>query len=158
MKRCLWIIGGLLVLVATVAVCLRAGLPPAKAATPAAPSESVPTQHVPAAQPQVVEDPIRGFCGNTFVTVITDDGTYAITGEDAVELTALAVNTAYDPQALCDCVPPVRVITEIGTETYGLYPSEAYIRCSKGQAALTVEQVALVEGILSRLGDEDRVE
>lgn len=163
MKKCLWCIAALLVLTAIVAAGLSwglkaAGKPPAESAPMGESTPLTVVEHGPVVEPRTVDDPVVGFCGNTFTTIIMDGHVYSITDGDSVELTALLVNAAYDPQALCDCIAPVRVITEMDTDTYGLNPDGAYIRCFKGQAALTAEQVELVQGILSRLGEEDRIQ
>lgn len=161
MKKFLWAIAGLSVPLAALllSLCLRSEtvpLPQSPSQTESAPL-SVAETHTPAAEPQTVEDPIVGFCGNTFTTIHLEGRVYSIMGGDSVELTALLINAAYDPAALCDCLPAVTVITEMGGP-YGLDPEGAYIRCEKGQASLTVEQVELVRGILSRLDEKDRVE
>ena len=105
--------------------------------------------HVPAAEPQTVEDPVSGYCGNTVTEVTLDGETYSFWGSDSVALTDIVINLAYDPAAVCKCLPEFTVDTEFG-DGYGVNLSECYVRCEAGQASLTAEQAEEIRGILER--------
>ena len=105
--------------------------------------------HTPAAEPQTVEDPVSGYCGNTVTTVHLDGGEYSFWGSDSVALTDILINLAYDPDQICRCMTAFTVDTEFGNG-YGVNLTEFYARCEAGQAALTVEQTEAIRGILDR--------
>lgn len=105
--------------------------------------------HVPAAEPQTVEDPISGYCGNTVTTVTLDGEAWSFWGGDSVTLTDIVINLAYDPEAVCRCLPEFTVDTEFG-DGYGVNLSESYVRCEAGQAPLTEGQAEEIRGILER--------
>ena len=105
--------------------------------------------HAPAAEPQTVEDPVSGYCGNTVTEVTLDGETYSFWGSDSVALTDIVINLSYDPEAVCKCLPEFRVDTEFG-EDFGVNLSEFYVRCEAGQASLTAEQAEEIQGILER--------
>lgn len=105
--------------------------------------------HDPAAEPQTVEDPISGYCGNTVTTVTLDGETYSFWGGDSVTLTDIVINLSYDPEAVCRCLPEFTVDTEFG-DGYGVNLTESYVRCEAGQAPLTAEQTETIRGILER--------
>ena len=103
--------------------------------------------HTPAEQPQTVDDPVTGYCGNTMTTIVLNGKEYTFMGSDSVNLTDILINLEYDPMMLCDCVSEFRVTTEFGGP-YGVNLSEGYARCEEGQADLTPDQVALIQQIL----------
>lgn len=105
--------------------------------------------HTPAAEPQTVEDPVSGYCGNTVTEVTLDGETYSFRGDDSVTLTDIVINLAYDPAAVCKCLPEFTVDTEFG-DGYGVNLSESYARCEAGQAPLTAEQTETIRGIVER--------
>lgn len=106
-------------------------------------------RHEVAAEPQTVEDPVTGYCGNTATEVTLDGETYSFWGGDSVALTDIVVNLDYDPEAICRCLPEFTVDTEFG-DGYGVNLTASYVRCEAGQAPLTAEQTETIRGVLSR--------
>ena len=104
--------------------------------------------HTPAADPQTVEDPYSGYCGNTMTTITIDGQDFTFMGSDSVYLTDLLLNLKYDPMKLCDCIREFSVTTEFGGP-YGINRTEGYARCEDGQADLTEEQVDQIRQILN---------
>lgn len=105
--------------------------------------------HAPAAEPETVDDPVSGYCGNTVTKVTLDGEEYSFWGGDSVDLTDILVNLAYDPARICRCAPEFTVDTEFGTG-YGVNLTESYARCEAGQADLTAEQAETIRGVLAR--------
>ena len=103
--------------------------------------------HVPADDPQTVDDPVTGYCGNTMTTIILDDMEYTFEGSDSVNLTDILINLKYDPMRVCRCAPEFTVKTEFG-DPYGVNLSQGYARCEEGQADLTEDQIKLIREIL----------
>lgn len=103
--------------------------------------------HAPAAEPQTVEDPTSGYCGNTVTTVKLGEEEYSFWGGDSVRLTDILINLAYDPGKVCRCLPEFTVDTEFGAG-YGVNLTEFYARCEAGQAPLTEEQAETIRDIL----------
>lgn len=129
--------------------CPAAEPTPDESAPPAS-EETVPDHtHAPAAQPLTVEAPVSGYCGNTVTEVTLAGETYSFWGGDSVALTDLLINLAYDPDAVCRCLPAFTVDTEFGSG-YGVDLADSYARCGDGQAALTAEQVQTIRDILQR--------
>lgn len=144
-----------LVCVLLLPTCETAAVPEAPEPSPVSAEAEVPVaeeqdhSHAPAAQPLTVEDPVSGYCGNTVTQVTVEGETYSFWGSDSVTLTDLLINLAYDPEALCRCLPQYTVDTEFGSG-YGVSLSGSYARCADGQAALTEEQAEIIRGILDR--------
>lgn len=105
--------------------------------------------HELATEPQTVEDPVSGYCGNTVTTVYVDGKTYSFCFDDSVALTDLLINLDYDPEQVCRCVTEFTVDTEFGTG-YGVNLTEGFARCEKGQVSLTAQQVETIREILER--------
>ena len=103
--------------------------------------------HELANDPQTVDDPVIGYCGNTVTTIVLDGQEYTFMGSDSVNLTDILINLKYDPMRVCRCAPEFTVNTEFG-EPYGVNLSHGYARCEKGQADLTPDQVVLIQQIL----------
>ena len=105
--------------------------------------------HGPANEAETVDDPVSGYCGNTFTTVKFEDGkSHNFMGSESVKLTDVVINLEYDPNKLCKCRPEYTVITESGKE-YGVHlHGEGYARCEEGQAELTEEQIKTVTQII----------
>ena len=101
------------------------------------------------AEPQTVENPVTGYCGNTVTEVKLDGETWSFWGGDSVTLTDIVINLAYDPEAVCRCLPEFTVDTEFG-DGYGVNLTENYVRCEAGQALLTAEQTEMIRDILDR--------
>lgn len=104
--------------------------------------------HQPAAEPQTVEAPVSGYCGNTVTKVTADGEEYAFWGSDSVALTDILENLAYAPE-ICRCPTEYAVDTEFGSG-YGVNLTESFARCEGGQASLTAEQAEAIRGILER--------
>ena len=103
--------------------------------------------HAPAEDPQTVDDPVTGYCGNTMTTIILDEKEYTFMGSDSVNLTDILINLKYDPMRVCRCAPEFTVKTEFG-EPYGVNLFQGYARCEEGQAELTEEQIEKIRKIL----------
>ena len=103
--------------------------------------------HASAEDPQTVDDPVTGYCGNTMTTIILDDNEYTFMGSDSVNLTDILINLKYDAMRVCRCTPEFTVQTEFG-EPYGVNLSQGYARCEDGQADLTEEQIEKIREIL----------
>lgn len=103
--------------------------------------------HMTALSPQTVADPITGYCGNTWTTIRVEDQKYGFWGSNSVTLTDILVNLDYKPEKVCKCRPEFYVDTEFGSD-YGVNLNSGYVRCEKGQADLTAEQVKQMEEIL----------
>ena len=103
--------------------------------------------HTVTENPQTVDDPVTGYCGNTMTTIILDGDEYTFMGNDSVNLTDILINLKYDPMRVCRCAPEFTVKTEFG-DPYGVNLKQGYARCEKGQADLTPDQVALIQQIL----------
>lgn len=104
--------------------------------------------HQPAAEPQTVDAPISGYCGNTVTKVTVDGETYSFWGSDSVTLTDLLENLAYGPE-VCRCMTEFTVDTEFGGG-YGVNLTESFVRSSERQASLTTEQVEAIRAVLVR--------
>lgn len=103
--------------------------------------------HAPADDPQTVDDPVTGYCGNTMTTIVLDGKEYTFMGSDSVNLTDILINLKYDPMRVCRCAPEFTVKTEFG-EPYGVNLTQGYARCDEGQADLTEEQIEQIKEIL----------
>ena len=104
-------------------------------------------RHTLAEQPQIVENPVTGYCGNTMTTIVLDGKEYTFMGSDSVNLTDILINLKYDPMHVCRCAPEFTVKTEFG-EPYGVNLSQGYVRSEEGQADLTKEQIEKIQEIL----------
>lgn len=78
------------------------------------------------------------------IRIAKGNGTYY---GHSVTLTDILVNLDYDPDKVCKCLPEYKVDTEFGKD-YGISLSGSYVRCEKGQAELTEEQVKTVKEII----------
>lgn len=103
--------------------------------------------HEEPAEPQVVDDPITGYCGNTWTALYIGDKKYEFMYGHSVTLTDILANLAYDPMKVCRCKPEYTVDTEFG-KGYGINLTQGYARCEKGQADLTREQIEAIEEII----------
>lgn len=103
--------------------------------------------HQAAAEPQTVENPFTGYCGNTQTTLYIGDKKYTFMYGHSVTLTDILLNLDYDPMRVCRCLPEYTVDTEFGTG-YGIHLTQGYARCEKGQADLTQEQIDTIAGII----------
>lgn len=105
--------------------------------------------HITVEEPQIVDDPVSGYCGNMVTKLLCDDREYEFTGSDSVNLTDILINLKYDPMRVCRCAPEFTVELESGTR-YGVNLSQGYARCDEGQADLTAEQIDMIEKIFLR--------
>ncbi len=103
--------------------------------------------HQIASEPQTVENPYIGYCGNTQTTLYIGDKKYTFMYGHSVTLTDILLNLDYDPMRVCRCLPEYKVDTEFGTG-YGIHLTQGYARCEKGQADLTQEQIDTIAGII----------
>lgn len=90
------------------------------------------------------------YCGNMEVTVDVAGESRVLSGTDAVMITDILVNLAYDPARVCRCMAEFTVDTETLTGIQ-VNLTEAFARCEKGQAALTEEQAEILREILQSL-------
>lgn len=103
---------------------------------------------------QIVSDPVTGYCGNTITTIyFEDDKSYEFWGGESVTVTDILINLDYDKNKLCKCLPEYTVDTEFGTG-YGINLSAGYVRCDKGQADLTAEQIDKLKDIVEWAKDK----
>lgn len=109
--------------------------------------------HQTAAQPQTVDDPVSGYCGNTVTTVYIDGEAYTFMYDESVTLTDILINLDYDPDKLCKCLPEYTVDTEFG-KGYGISLTDGYARCEKGQADLTQGQIDQITEIIEWVQNE----
>jgi len=103
--------------------------------------------HSYATEPETVSDPITGWCGNTLTTIHLGGEDFTFMGGESVTLSNILVNLQYDPDKVCDCVTEYWVDTEMGKD-YRISLSQAFVRCEKGQATLTQEQVEIIRMIV----------
>lgn len=103
--------------------------------------------HQVATQAQTVEDPVTGYCGNTWTTLYIDGKEYGFMFDYSVALTDILVNLNYDPMRVCRCRPECTVDTEFG-KGYGINLTAGYARCDKGQADLTQTQIDTIARIV----------
>lgn len=103
--------------------------------------------HQTASEPQTVDDPVEGFCGNTATTIYLDGEAVTFMYDESVTLTNILINLAYDPEKVCDYLPEYTVDTEFG-KGYGINLTEGYVRCEKGQADLTAGQIGQISAII----------
>lgn len=103
--------------------------------------------HQAPSEPQSVADPQYATCGNTLTTLHLNGKSYSFMYGNSTTLTNILNNLSYDPDRICDCLPQFTVDTEFGTG-YGIHLDQAYVRCDRGQAALTQEQVETIRGIV----------
>jgi len=97
-----------------------------------------------------VEDPVEGYCGNMMTTIYLNGAVYSFAGSDSVAVTDILINLDYDPDAVCRCMAEFTVDTETLT---GIQISldQSFARCERGQAALTEEQVKILQEITENL-------
>lgn len=106
--------------------------------------------HQLAAEPNTVDDPYTGYCGNTVTTVWLDGKGYSFWGVDSVRLTDILINLDYDPAKLCDCPAEYTVDTEFGAG-FGVNLTEGFARREQGQTELTSEQVEMIADIIAAM-------
>lgn len=111
--------------------------------------------HTPAPEPQLVDDPITGYCGNTQTTVyLQDNKPFTFMGSQSVALTKLLNDLEYDLNLWCNCQAQYKVDTEFGLG-YEISLAKAFVRCNEGQAPLTQEQIEQIEDILAWVSEQE---
>lgn len=103
--------------------------------------------HMYAVEPQTVSDPVTGWCGNTLTTIHLAGEAFTFMGGESVTLSSILVNLKYDPQKVCRCAGEYLVDSEF-EKGYEINLSQAFVRCSEGQADLTREQVETIQMII----------
>lgn len=103
-----------------------------------------------AEQPETVDDPMEGYCGNMLTTIYLDEMNFTLSGSDSVAITNILINLDYDPDRICCCMAEFTVDTEM-LSGIQVNLTEAFARCDQGQAALTEEQVELIQNIIDTL-------
>lgn len=104
--------------------------------------------HATALTAQTVDDPVTGYCGNTWTTLYIDGKEYSFMYGYSVTLTDLLVNLDYNPNKVCRCMPQYRADTEFGSN-YHIHLDYGFVRCDKGQADLTQEQIDTIAEIIN---------
>ena len=116
--------------------------------------DPVPHYHYPADEPQTVEDPISGYCGNMVTTVYINGKTYSLMYDKmydkSVYITDILVNLDYDVDKVCPCIDEFTVDTEL-IKGCGINLTQGFARCEKGQAELTKEQIYGIKNIIDSL-------
>ena len=74
---------------------------------------------------------------------------YTLSAADTDAVLTVLMGLDYHPAKVCKCLPQYRIETEFGN--FGIHLTEGYARCEKGQAALTREQMEIIENILNSL-------
>lgn len=113
--------------------------------------DPVPHYHYPADEPQTVEDPISGYCGNIVTTIYINGKTYSLMYDKSVYITDILINLAYDIDKICLCSDEFTVDTEL-IKGCGINLTQGFARCEKGQAELTKEQIYGIKSIIDSLG------
>jgi len=103
--------------------------------------------HQLAEEPQTVKDPYVGYCGNTRTTLYIGEDTYSFMYGNSVTLTDLLLNLDYRRKEVCRCMAEYRVDTEFALG-YEVNLTEGFVRCEKGQAKLSREQVEQIREII----------
>lgn len=111
---------------------------------------SIDHDHAFAEDKKEAEEIPSGYWGNQVVRITLDGVEYDLHGGDSDAVTNILQSLAYDPNAVCRCMAEFTVDTEplAGIQ---VNLTEAFARCSLGQAALTEEQVAVLREILDNL-------
>lgn len=102
------------------------------------------------AEPVAPGEVPSGYCGELTVTVTIAGQPHSLTGADALAMTEILRALPYDPAQVCRCRTDITVDTET-LKGIQLNLTEAFARCELGQAALTEEQVRILQEIIDRL-------
>ena len=103
--------------------------------------------HMTALRPQTVAEPIAGYCGNTQTTLYINGKEYTFMYGYSVTLTDLLANLDYNPDKVCRCMAQYKADTEFG-KNYHIHLEYGFVRCDKGQADLTQEQIDTIAEII----------
>ena len=104
--------------------------------------------HMTALTPQIVEDPVTGYCGNTQTRLYIDGKEYWFMYGYSVTLSDLLVNLDYDPGKVCRCMAQYTADTEFGSNDQ-IHLDYGFVRCDLGQADLTHEQIQTIADIIN---------
>ena len=104
--------------------------------------------HMTALTPQIVENPVTGYCGNTQTRLYIDGKEYWFMYGYSVTLSDLLVNLDYDPGKVCRCMAQYTADTEFGTN-YQIHLDYGFVRCDLGQADLTQDQIQTIADIIN---------
>ena len=115
---------------------------------PTFPQTEDPHIHMTALTPQIVEDPVTGYCGNTQTRLYIDGKEYWFMYGYSVTLSDLLVNLDYDPGKVCRCMAQYTADTEFGTN-YQINLDYGFVRCDLGQVDLTQEQIKTITEIIN---------
>ncbi len=85
---------------------------------------------------------------NTQTTLYMDGKEYTFQFGNSVTLTDLLAKLNYDPNRVCRCMAQFKVDTELGTN-YQIHLDNGFVRCDKGQAALTQAQIDTIAEIVN---------
>lgn len=88
------------------------------------------------------------YCGNTMTTLYMDGKEYAFQYGNSITLTDLLAKLDYDPNRVCRCMAQFKVDTELG-QNYQIHLDNGFVRCDKGQAALTQAQIDTIAEIVN---------
>jgi len=97
---------------------------------------------------QTANEPVYTYCGNTQSTLYIDGEAYTFGFGHSVTLTDILRNLDYNPYEVCRCMPQYRADTEFGTN-YHIHLEYGFVRCDKGQAKLTREQIDAIREIVN---------
>ena len=103
--------------------------------------------HMTALRPQTMAEPITGYCGNTQTTLYINGKEYTFMYGYSVTLTDLLANLDYNPDKVCRCMAQYKADTEFG-KNYHIHLEYGFVRCDKGQADLTQEQIDTIAEII----------
>jgi len=104
--------------------------------------------HTVVSEAQTVDDPVTGYCGNTWTTIRSNGSSYTFCYDKSVTLTNIVINLDYDPGKTCRCMAEFSVDTEFGTD-YQVNLTQGFVRCDKGQAELTQAQIDEIAAIFA---------
>ena len=77
------------------------------------------------------------------IVYLNGEQSYELTIEKTNELLDIFTKLNYDPNRLCDCLSEYTI--DIRGDKYGINLSEGYVRCDRGQADLSADQITLVK-------------
>lgn len=97
---------------------------------------------------QTANEPVYTYCGNAQSTLYIDGEAYTFGFGHSVTLTDILRNLDYNPYEVCRCMPQYRADTEFGTN-YHIHLEYGFVRCDKGQAALTQAQIDAIREIVN---------
>jgi len=75
---------------------------------------------------------------------------YPLTEENQTSLATLLGQLEFRTEDVCECIAEITVISA-STEQYHINLEEGFVRCSRGQAILTQEQIRLLKNMISAL-------